>query len=391
MSDKPIHARTVVAHDDAYSFGAVVPPIYQTSLFTFESFEEMEATFEDRGVLGHPFYSRGNNPTVQVFEEKIATLERGEKARAFSSGMAAISTAILSRCGAGSRVVCVHHVYPDAFKLLTQLGPRYGIEVEFVDGRDLGAIERALPGASVLYLESPSSTVFHLQDLSAATALAKTHGVYTIIDNSWATPIFQRPLELGVDMVVHSASKYLGGHSDTVAGVLVGRAADVDAINRLEYNVLGGKLSPFEGWLLLRGLRTLPLRMAAHRASTLEITARLEVHPKVGRVNYPGLASFPQADLAARLEGTCGLFSFELNADREGIKRFVNALEYFKLGVSWGGHESLVFPIALGLLSRGPLNPYDRFGVPENTIRLHVGLEHVEDLWTDLENAFAGV
>jgi cystathionine beta-lyase/cystathionine gamma-synthase len=371
------------------SFGAVVPPIYQTSLFTFESFEEMEATFEDRGVLGHPFYSRGNNPTVQVFEEKMAALERGEKARAFSSGMAAISTAILSRCAAGSRVVCVEHVYPDAFKLLTQLAPRYGVEVEFVDGRDLQAIERALPGATVLYLESPSSTVFHLQDLPAVTALAKAHGVFTIIDNSWATPLFQRPLELGVDMVVHSASKYLGGHSDTVAGVLVGRAADVDAINRLEYNTLGGKLSPFEGWLLLRGLRTLPLRMAAHQASTLEITKRLEAHKKVGRINYPGLKSFAQTDLAAQLEGKCGLFSFELNADREGIKRFVNALEYFKLGVSWGGHESLVFPITLGLLSRGPLNPYHRFGVPENTIRLHVGLEHVEDLWSDLERALA--
>jgi cystathionine beta-lyase/cystathionine gamma-synthase len=141
--------------------------------------------------------------------------------------------------------------------------------------------------------------------------------------------------------------------------------------------------------LLLRGLRTLPLRMAAHQASTLEITKRLEAHAKVGRINCPGLKSFAQANLAAQLEGTCGLFSFELNSDREGIKRFVNALEYFKLGVSWGGHESLVFPITLGLLSRGPLNPYHRFGVPENTIRLHVGLEHVEDLWADLEQALA--
>jgi cystathionine beta-lyase/cystathionine gamma-synthase len=150
---------------------------------------------------------------------------------------------------------------------------------------------------------------------------------------------------------------------------------------------LGGKLSPFEAWLLLRGLRTLNLRLEAHQKSALEIAAKLEQHEKVAKVNCPGLKSFAQADLAKKLGGTTGLMSFELNADREGIKRFINSLEYFKLGVSWGGHESLVFPITLGLLNRGALNPYDYFGIPENTVRIHVGLEDVHDLWTDLETA----
>ncbi len=380
---------TILTHDGDYPFGAVVPPIYQSSLFTFESFEEMETSMQSMGLDGHPFYSRGNNPSVQVFEEKIALLENGEAARAFSSGMAAISTAILSRCSAGSRVVCVECVYPDAFKFLTQLAPRYGVVVEFVDGRDLNAIAKALVGATVLYLESPTSMTFRLQDLSAIAVLAKQHGVFTIIDNSWATPIFQRPLELGIDMVVHSASKYLGGHSDTVAGIIVGRHKDLEAINRLEYSVLGGKLSPFEGWLLVRGLRTLHLRLEAHRVSALKIAILLEQHEKVIQVNYPGLPSFPQADLAVKLGGTSGLLSFLLDADREGIKRFVNHLEFFKLGVSWGGHESLVFPIALGLLNRGALNPYDRFGIPENMVRIHVGLEDTSDLWADLEAALA--
>ena len=382
---KPRHAATILAHDSSYPFGAVVPPIYQSSLFTFESFEEMETAFQTPD--GHPLYSRGNNPTVQVFEQKIAALERGEQARAFSSGMAAISTAVLAQCSAGSRVVCVECCYPDAFKFFTQLAPRYGIVVEFVDGRDVAAVEKALPGASLLYLENPSSLLFRLQDLSAITALAKQHGVFTVIDNSWATPLFQRPLELGVDMVLHSASKYIGGHSDTVAGVLVGRSVDMNRINRLEYAVLGGKLSPFEAWLLLRGLRTLPLRMAAHQSGALELATRLEMHPKVARVHHVGLPSFAQSQLATRFFGTSGLFSFELHADLDGIKRFINKLEYFKLGVSWGGHESLVFPAALGLLNRGQLNPFDRFGIPENLIRLNVGLEFVEDLWADLEIA----
>ena len=378
---------TILAHDGPQPLGAVVPPIFQSSLFAFESVEAFEAGMASLGET-QPLYSRGHNPTVQAFERKVAELEGAGAARAFSSGMAAISAALFSQMRAGDRVVCVQHVYPDAFKLLTQLGPQQGWTVDFVDGRDLDAVARALPGARVLYLESPTSQTFQLQDLPALAALARQHGVYSIIDNSWATPLFQRPLADGIDLVVHSASKYLGGHSDTVAGVLVGSVEDVRRINGLAYAVLGAKLSPFEGFLLLRGLRTLHLRLPAHMHAALEIARRLEPHPEVRRVHHPGLDSHPQRSLAARsLSGTTGLFSFELDRDDAGLRRFVNALRYFRIGVSWGGHESLVFPALVAHQHPGDLNPYTRFGISRQLIRLHVGLEDVEDLWSDLQRA----
>src|SRR5262245_25883414 len=193
---------TIVAHDDEFPAGAVVPPIFQTSLFTFPSYEELEATFA--GDTRRPIYSRGDNPTVQVFEAKLAALEVAETARAFASGMAAISAAVLSNLGTGERMVCVRHCYPDAFRLFRTILPRFGIDVEFVDGRDADAVERALPGARVLYLESPTSMVFETQDLARLAAAARAEGAISIADNSWASPIFQRPLQRGVDLVVHS-------------------------------------------------------------------------------------------------------------------------------------------------------------------------------------------
>ena len=276
---------TIVAHDDEFPAGAVVPPIFQTSLFTFPSYEELEATFA--GDTRRPIYSRGDNPTVQVFEGKLAALEVAETARAFASGMAAISAAVLSNLRTGEHMVCVRHCYPDAFRLFRTILPRFGIDVEFVDGRDADAVERVLPGARVLYLESPTSMVFETQDLARLAAAARAEGAISIADNSWASPIFQRPLQRGVDLVVHSASKYLGGHSDLVAGVVAGRRDLIERINQAEFPLLGGKLAPFEGWLLVRGLRTLPLRMRRHHESGLLIAERLAGHPRIRRVHHP--------------------------------------------------------------------------------------------------------
>jgi cystathionine beta-lyase/cystathionine gamma-synthase len=214
---------TLVAHDPDIAGGPMAPPIQQTSLFTFRNVAEMQATFA--GQRAQPLYSRVGNPTVRLFEDKVAALEGGEAARAFASGMAAISSAILAHVAAGERIVCVRNVYPDTYRLLRKLLPRLGIEARFVDGRDLEALDAALEGARLLYLESPTSLVFDVHDLAAQAALARDHGVTTICDNSWATPIHQRPLAQGVDMVVHSASKYLSGHSDTVAGIVVGSKA----------------------------------------------------------------------------------------------------------------------------------------------------------------------
>jgi cystathionine beta-lyase/cystathionine gamma-synthase len=376
---------TIVAHDDAFPAGAVVPPIFQTSLFTFGSYQELEDAMAGR--VRRPIYSRGDNPTVQAFEAKMAALEGTEAARAFASGMAAISAAVLSSLRAGERMVCVRHCYPDAYRLFTTILPRFDIRVDFVDGRDAPAIERALPGAKVLYLESPTSLVFETQDLLRLAALARAHGALTIADNSWASPMFQRPLAHGVDLVVHSASKYLGGHSDVVAGVVCGRRALIERIDAGVFALLGGKLAPFEGWLLVRGLRTLPLRMRRHHESALEIARRLAEHPRVERVHHPLLGE--PGPGAATLTGASGLFSFELAGDHAAVRRLCDALRLFKLGVSWGGHESLAFPAAAGLAQQGAANPLAFFGVSPATIRLHIGLEDAEDLWSDLAQALA--
>lgn len=379
--DPVAEAATLLAHDDPFVGGAVVPPIYQTSLFTFASYAEMADTFA--GKRRQPIYSRGDNPTVMEFEKRVAALEGAEAARGFSSGMAAISATVLAFVGAGDRVVAVRNCYGDAYRLFERLFPRLNITVDYVDGSDPEAVAAALPGAKLLYLESPTSMMFELQDLAHLTRLAKAHGIITTIDNSWATPIFQKPIAHGVDLVLHSASKYLGGHSDTVAGVVAGSADNIRRINEQTYSYLGGKLSPFEAWLLLRGLRTLPLRLPHHMKSGLTIAERLKAHGMVERVNHPVYSNHPGK---ATLAGYAGLFSFEVTEEID-IPVFTDALSYFRIGVSWGGHESLVVPAKASLEQTPGLNSMARFGVSPRTIRLNVGLENVEDLWSDIAQA----
>jgi len=377
----PPDFETIVA-DDSGTDGAAVPPIVQTSLFTFGSVAEMEAAF--RAAESHPVYTRGLNPTVRAFERKLAALERAEDARGFASGMGAISATLLGLVRTGERVVCVRNVYPDAYRLMTGLMARMGIETTFVDGRDPEAVRQALDGARLLYLESPTSMTFDLLDLPHLAALAREVGAISVVDNSWASPAFQRPLEHGVDLVLHSASKYLSGHSDTVAGVVCGRAELIAEINRVAYPGLGAKLSPFDAWLLIRGLRTLPMRMRRHHASGLTIATRLAAHPSVAGVMHPGAVSSLEG---TTLSGCASLFAFRLRAGAEAARHFCDALELVRLGVSWGGHESLAFPAQLGLIQPGLTNSFTAFGVPDDMVRLHVGLEDVEDIWGDIECA----
>ena len=363
------------------AFGAAVPPIVQTSLFTFSSVDEMEAAFSD--PMRRPVYTRGRNPTVQAFEDKLAVLEGAEEARGFASGMAAISGALLAFLRSGDRLVAVRHLYPDAYRLMTGLMDRLGIETIFVDGEDLSALERAVEGAAMVYLESPTSMLFHMHDLPAQIEVARRAGAVSVVDNSWASPIFQQPLSLGADLVVHSASKYISGHSDTVAGVVAGRAELIEQINTIVLPSLGAKLSPFDAWLLVRGLRTLPLRMARHHASGLEIARRLADHPRVSDVHHPLLNRTDWGSLS----GGSGLFSFGVVGGAEMARNVCDALSLFRLGVSWGGHESLAFPAQLGRTQPGVSQPFDVFDVPTNLIRIHVGLEEPEDLWRDLDRA----
>lgn len=371
---------TICAHwgeDRTQYQGAVIPPIYQNSLFT-------SSTCEGRNEW---IYTRVSNPTTDVTEAKIAALEGGEQARCFGSGMAAISAAILSCIKAGDHVIAPETSYGPTRQFLADYLKRFGVTTTFIDGCDPQEWQDALlPNTTLLYLESPSSMIMKQQDLAAVVEIAKAQGAATICDNSWASPIFQTPLRFGVDLVLHSATKYLGGHSDIVAGVVIGSKERMQKMVGEEGCLLGAVLDPFASWLMLRGLRTLPIRMERHQQNARRLAQALYDHPAVANVHYPGLPSYPQQELTCKqLRGTSGLFSFELKAQgKEETYRFINALRYFGIGCSWGGFESLAIPWTappklLGLTGT----------TPRWLVRVHIGLESVDDLWADLENALA--
>ena len=383
-ADAEIAAASLILCADApHENDPVIGPIYQSSLFTFKDFASMQRKFAG-GNDGY-IYTRVGNPTVHDFERRIAALEGAEAARGFASGMAAISATVLAIVKSGERIVAVRHCYGDSYRFFEKLLPRFNITVDYVDGADADAVEAALPGAALLYLESPTSMVFELQDIARLARTAKALGIVTMIDNSWATPIFQKPISHGIDLVVHSASKYIGGHSDTVAGVVAGPADLIAKINEITHPFLGAKLSPLEAFLLTRGLRTLPFRIRRHMDSTLTIAGRLRQHARVTKVHHPVYSNHPGR---ATLKGYTGLFTIEVDESID-VPRFADALKYFRMGVSWGGHESLIVPVAASLAQTPGVNSFERFGVSPRAIRLHVGLEEPEALWADLENALA--
>ena len=395
------HFDTICAHlgeNPAEYKGAVIPPLYQNSLFTFPDCATRERNYAlspeggagaAGGVSEMYDYSRVCNPTTDIVEAKIAALEGGERARCFGSGMGAVSAAILSCVKAGDHVIAPETAYGPTRQFLHDYLRRFDIGVTFVDGTDPQHWQDALkPNTTLLMLESPSSFLMKQQDLAAVTAIARAHGASTVIDNSWATPIFQNPLALGVDLVAHSATKYLGGHSDIVAGVVVGSAERMKKITFGEGCLFGAVLDPFAAWLLLRGLRTLPLRMERHQQSARRIAHSLLEHPGVEQVFYPGLPTDPQLALTQKqLRGTSGLLSFALKEQsKAAAHRTVDALKYFGIGCSWGGFESLALPsFATGSAVSNAFHVGD--GEGRWIIRLHIGLENVEDLWEDLSAA----
>lgn len=369
--------------------GAVVPPLFQNSLFTYESWDAISDAFDDRN--NSFIYSRGNNPTVNVAQEKIAKLAGGERALLFASGMAAISAAVLHCLEKDGHVIAVKNIYGPANNLFySYLKKKLGISITFVSGKEVSEFEDAIqPNTNLFYLESPSSGVFSLQDIKGITVLAKKRGIKTVIDNSWATPYFQKPLLMGVDLEIHSCSKYIGGHSDVVAGVVIGSEEIIGQIFSKEYEWIGGRIAPMEAWLITRSLRTLPLRMKAHESNAMVIAEFLENHPKVEKVNYPGLRSYEQYELGQQqMSGYTGLLSFRLKTtELEKVKLFFNGLEIFKIGVSWGGHESLIYALAISYIKEMTPEQFAATGLVYGDMRISVGLEHVEDLKRDLEQA----
>jgi cystathionine beta-lyase len=370
-------------NEDALPDHAVSPPIFQTSIFSYGDYEEFREVLHNES--SRYLYSRGLNPTVRLAEQKIAALEHAEDAKILSSGVSAISHGIMAFVKSGDHVVCVEDCYGWTRTLLSSYLARFNVSVTYVEGTDSDAVIAAIrPETRMIYLESPSTLTFKLQDLPLIAAAARERNIKTITDNTWATPIFCNPLTLGIDLVVHSASKYLSGASDVVAGVIAGSREDIERIRRQEFCQLGTVPDPFMVWLILRGMRTLHIRMKAHYESALRTAAYLEKSPGVERVFYPFLDSYPQRDLAQRLfRGGSGLFSFTARTSRlSDIKKFINELRLFKRAVSWGGYESLVFPAAVASLREEDIPP-ERL----NLIRLHIGLENPELLIEDLEKA----
>lgn len=373
----------ILAHqgDDYEKFlGAVVPPIFQNSLFVLPT--------SGNGIPEHPYvYTRTTNPTAEVVEKKLAALEGGGDALCFSSGMAAISSAILYFLEKDCHVITVKSIYNPTRTLLKEYFPqKFGVQTSFLSQEELERIEDHIrENTKLIYLESPSTGVFHLQDLERIGKLGKKYGIGTVIDNTYATPLYQHPLEYGIDISVHTASKYLGGHSDLVAGALISSREICSRIRLGERANFGGCIDPHQAWLLLRGMRTLRLRLEQHAKSAREVAAYLKGHPCVEQVFYPGLKEGPQKELIEKqLKGFNGLLSFVLKGTAGQAETFMDSLTCFLRGCSWGGFESLVSPFTVGTSE-----DYNReLDCPPNLIRLHIGLEDPETLIGDLKQAF---
>lgn len=373
---------TLLQHlgEECKHYGAVTPPIFQNSLFVFESC----AAFKAEAACEHGssrFYSRVGNPSTETAEAKIAMLEGTEACRLVGSGMSAIMSVILGCTHTGSHVVTVESVYGPVREVLTNYLNKFGVTCSFVDGTCTDEVLDAIqPNTSLVYLESPTSLTFRLQDLAAIAKECRSRDIPTAIDNTYATPFLQNPAALGIDYVIHSCTKYIGGHSDVVAGAICCSHANMESIRKYEVSNIVSALSPFNAWLLNRGLRTLNLRIRHHEESGNTVAAWLEDQPWIERVHHVGLPSHPQFALfKSQMSGSGGLFSFEPKVqDSARCEAFIDALEIFGIGVSWGGFESLALTMPI---------TSQRWQEPHQFMRIFIGLEDTADLIADLKQA----
>jgi len=366
-------------------FNAISPPIIQTSNFALKTVKEFRAALADEYYFD--LYSRGNNPTLDILRKKLAALDGAEDALVFSSGVASISVPILALVQQGDHIVSVENPYSWTIKLFKNLLPKFGVATTFIDGTDIENFKAAIrPETKLIFLESPNTFTYELQDLKAIAALAKSKGILTMIDNSYCSPLYQRPIELGIDLSAQTATKYIGGHSDVVAGVVTGSKELIKKIFDHEFMTIGPALSPHSAWLLIRGLRTLPLRVQRSFESTKVVTEWLAKHPLVDKVIWPFRVDFKQYKLGQKqMQGCGGLFSFTLKDPAlKKIETFCDALQHILMAVSWGGHESLIIPsIAAIPEEEYDASEYNRWQL----IRMYVGLEEPEYLISDLEQA----
>jgi len=369
-------------------FNAVSPPIFQSSNFCFKDVKTLRESLKKEYEL--PFYTRGYNPTVGILRKKLAALEGAEDALVFASGSAAIAASVMSVVKKGDHVICVDKPYSWTNKLLNNYLVNYGVESDMIDGTKLENFRTTIKeNTKLIFLETPNSLTFELQDLKAVAALAKEKGITTICDNSYATPLNQQPIKFGIDMTVHSASKYIAGHSDLVAGVLCGSKDRIEKIFGSEFMTMGGIISPHEAWLMIRGLRTLKLRVEQSCNTTKKVVEFLEGHSKVEKVMFPFSASHPQYKLAKQQMKDCGgMFSVLLKANRvEQVEKFCDSLKKFLMACSWGGHESLIFPICALYDSKN----YQNSELPWNLVRFYIGLEEPDLLIADVDTALSKI
>lgn len=387
MDEHSIFTQAVHAGVDRdENYGAVSVPIYPASVFAFSDADDGIAihNYQKPGY----FYGRLGNPTVDALERTMAELERGEEAVAFASGMAAISAVVFTLARSGSHIVAPESMYSTTTNFLKDIGQNFGIETTFVDAADAEAYAAAAgPDTKLFWIESPSNPLLKITDIAEVASIAKRSGIATVVDNTFATPFNQRPLELGADLVIHSATKYLGGHSDLTAGLVTGRKELIEMVRHGPAKLYGGNIAPQVAWLVLRGIKTLALRMERHNSNAVAFANEMLSHPKVKAVHYPGLENHQNHESARRqMRGFGGMVGLDVGtADK--AKAVVGRLNVCTFATSLGGVETLIQPVAL--MTHATLSPEEReaAGISEGLLRVSVGIEDVEDIVRDVCNA----
>ena len=366
-------------------FNAVSPPIVQTSNFRVNTVEALKKLFADE-YSGY-IYSRGLNPTVDILRKKLAALDQAEDCLVFNSGAAAIFAAVLTNTRQGDHIISVKDPYSWVKRMFDLIFSRFGVTTTYIDGTEISQFENALqPNSRFIYLESPNSWNFAIQDIEQVVAFARKHQLITLLDNTYCTPLNQRPIPMGIDICMQTATKYIGGHSDTLGGILTGSREMMKKIFDCEYLAVGSGIQPFNAWLLIRGLRTLESRLERITATTKEVLLYLKRHPQVESVLFPHDETFPQYALARKqMKSAGGLISFIVKAgSRQEIVRFCENLKHIMMAVSWGGHESLILPRCAGMDDRD----FDPEIVENRMLRIYVGLESADYIIQDLDQSF---
>ncbi|WP_318614198.1 aminotransferase class I/II-fold pyridoxal phosphate-dependent enzyme [Sporosarcina sp. YIM B06819] len=395
MKEYNLHKDTVVVHggyEDMAHHGSLTVPLYQTSTFSFETASQGEDRFS--GAEEGNIYSRLGNPTVRVLEERVTALENGKGTLAFGSGMAAVSAILVHLTKSGDHILCSRGIYGCTFGLLGIMERKYNIKHDLIQMRTEGEIEQAVkPETVCIYVETPINPTMELVDLQAVVNVAKRHGLRVVVDNTFSSPYLQTPLDFGADFVLHSATKYMNGHGDVIGGLLTGNdKEEMESIRMSVQKDFGGIMSPFDAWLLIRGLKTLPVRMERHSANAEKIIRYLKKQKLVEEVFYPFDEDNPQYALAQQqMRAGGGIISFSVTGGKEGAQLFMDSLSLIKIAVSLGDAETLIQHPATMTHSSVPEQERLRMGITDSLLRLSVGLEHADDLIRDMESAFSNM